>query len=159
MTNRQKLALTVCLLTVLAVIQGCPSINPPQLDPSVTKETGHRIVSISETLIGSPYRFGGDTPKGFDCSGLVRYIYGQIGIEAPHSSRKLYQQSIKVPLDRVQPGDLLFFRIKGKTVSHVAIYTQNSRFIHAPSSGKGVSTGSLNLYYWSSRLVGAGRLK
>jgi cell wall-associated NlpC family hydrolase len=149
----------VFVLAVLTISNGCTSVNRYDSTLTGAKVDGKQIVAISKTLIGAPYRFGGATPSGFDCSGLVRYVYNRLGIEVPHSSRMLYQKAKRVSLDRLQPGDLLFFKIDGKNVSHVAIYTQNSNFIHAPSSGKRVSIASLNSRYWSTRLTGAGRLR
>ena len=157
MVKRQKGVGLFCIFTILFFIHGCTSANPVHTNVNRAKGDGKLIVSITETLIGSPYRFGGDTPRGFDCSGLVHYVYNQVGIEVPRSSRMLHHKAKKVPVDKLQPGDLLFFKINGKTVSHVAIYSKNGQFIHAPSSGKTVSTASLNSRYWSVRFAGAGR--
>ena len=159
MTKWQNGVGMVIVLAVLTISNGCTSVNRSDSALTGAKVDGKQIVAISKTLIGAPYRFGGATPSGFDCSGLVHYVYNQFGIEVPHSSRMLHQKSKRIPLDRIQPGDLLFFKIDGKNVSHVAIYTQNSNFIHAPSSGKRVSIASLNSRYWSTRLAGAGRLR
>jgi cell wall-associated NlpC family hydrolase len=153
----QTIAGTIYLLMILAVVQGCTSASIPYTNTPRTDSTGTRIVTISKSLLGTPYRFGGDTPKGFDCRGLVQYVYKQVDIEVPHSSQMLYLQAKKIPLDKLQSGDLLFFKINGKTVSHVAIYLKNGHFIHAPSSGKSVSTARLDSRYWSTRLAGAGR--
>jgi cell wall-associated NlpC family hydrolase len=153
----QTIAGTIYLLMILAVVQGCTSASIPYTNTSRTDSTGTRIVAISKSLLGTPYRFGGSTPEGFDCSGLIHYVYKQSGIKVPRSSQLLYLQAKKIPLDKLQSGDLLFFKINGKTVSHVAIYLNNGRFIHAPSSGKSVSTARLDSRYWSVRLAGAGR--
>jgi cell wall-associated NlpC family hydrolase len=153
----KKVVEAIILFTFLTVVPGCSSVSPSYTKPAETNATGAQIATISKSLLGTPYRFGGDTPKGFDCSGLIHYVYKQAGIEVPRSSQLLYLQAKKIPLDKLQSGDLLFFKISGKTVSHVAIYLNNERFIHAPSSGKSVSTARLDSRYWSIRLAGAGR--
>jgi cell wall-associated NlpC family hydrolase len=108
-------------------------------------------------MLGTPYRYGGAGPNGFDCSGLVSYAYRSAGIRVPRSSGEQFRQAEKVPLSKLQPGDLLFFRLNPPKISHVAIYDRNGRFIHAPSSGKRVSYASLDNPYWRKHLVGAGR--
>ena len=149
-------ALLTCFITSVLLFSGC-STDRNISSYAQPGDDGRKIVSISETLIGSPYRYGGESPSGFDCSGLVRYVYRQIGINVPHSSRLLFQQADRVSLNRIQPGDLLFFRISKNKVSHVGIYASKGQFIHAPSSGKQVSIARLDSPYWEKRLVGAGR--
>lgn len=156
MSKRRVITLLACCFTVWLLIAGCSATPVAKTRPGDSGK-GERIVAISRSLLGSPYRYGGESKAGFDCSGLVRYVYRQLGLEVPHSSRLLYRQASRVDLKRLRPGDLLFFRIDGKTVSHVAIYTGAGRFIHAPSSGKKVSYARLDNRYWKKRLAGAGR--
>ena len=158
-TLNQKLTLIYSLAIVFLSISGCSSKIAPFSDSSKGSDTGTRVAAISEKMIGSPYSYGGDSPEGFDCSGLVRYVYRQAGIAVPHSSRMLYQQSIKVPINKLQPGDLLFFKIDYKTISHVGIFTEGLSFIHAPSNGKKVKISRLDSTYWAERLAGAGRFR
>lgn len=110
-------------------------------------------------MLGAPYRYGGDSPQGFDCSGLVLYSYRQANIKVPRTSLSQYQQSQAVSAHRLRPGDLVFFHIRGKKrgVTHVGIYQGNNRFIHAPSSGGEVTVARLDEPYWRNRLVGGGR--
>lgn len=157
MTSWHKQLGLLSLMTIVIVMTGCSTKILPAADLAGGTDTGKRVVAVSEQMLGAPYRYGGDTPQGFDCSGLVRYAYRKVGIEVPRSSRRLYKQSIKVPLNKLQPGDLLFFKINHRTISHVGIYTDNLIFIHAPSSGKNVRMARLDSDYWSTRLVGAGR--
>ncbi len=110
-------------------------------------------------MIGEPYRYGGAGPGGFDCSGLVYYSFRKAGISAPRTTNDQYSQSKRVPLSRLQAGDLVFFRISRNKLSHVGIYAGDGRFIHAPSSGKSVGYASLRAPYWRERLVGGGRLQ
>lgn len=117
---------------------------------------GQRAVAEARRLVGDPYRYGGASPAGFDCSGLVYFAYRKAGLRVPRTTRALYHDARPVAIGRLRPGDLLFFRF-GDTVQHVALYTGHGRFIHAPSTGESVSWGSLRDPFWRQRLVGAGR--
>jgi len=101
---------------------------------------------------GKPYRYGGNTPRGFDCSGLVQYSYSLAGIDLPRSTEGLWKYSSAIATRNLQPGDLLFFNQEGKRSSHVAIYVGRERFVHAPSTGKRVSIGNLDSAYWRRHL-------
>ncbi|HEY5672182.1 MAG TPA: C40 family peptidase [Malonomonas sp.] len=159
----------ILLLTVfLTACAGNPAvrlaaIKPPvvQTVPPVTGSaatlSGLTVVEHAREMLGIPYLYGGDSPQGFDCSGLVSYAYQQAGIEVPRTSSDQYRYAQKVPLHSLLPGDLLFFRLQPPKVSHVAIYDRDGRFIHAPSSGKEVSYASLDNPYWREHLLGAGR--
>ena len=129
------------------------AINPPK----AAVRAPLTVVAAARSVLGSPYRYGGTSTNGFDCSGLVSYAYRSVGIAVPRSSSEQFRQSIRVPLQNLQPGDLLFFRLNPPKVSHVAIYDRDGRFIHAPSSGKRVSYASLDNPYWRKHLVAAGR--
>lgn len=118
----------------------------------------HReAVAVAQQLLGTPYRYGGATPKGFDCSGLVHYAYGKAGAPVPRSTSALYRAAAPVNPRQLRPGDLLFFQIAGK-ISHVGIYAGDRTFIHAPSSGKRVSVGRLDSPYWQDHFIAAGRI-
>ena len=117
----------------------------------------HPVVAVAASLEGAPYRYGGHTPRGFDCSGLVFYAYNRVGIPVPRTTSGQRRRAHAVPLSELRPGDVLFFVLEGKKVSHVGIYAGGGSFIHAPSSGKKVSYASLESEYWRDRLVGAGR--
>lgn len=158
MVEWRNLFINICFLAIMTLAVGCAGRSHPADRYAHINNRGEQIVAISERLVGSPYRYGGETPKGFDCSGLVRYVYRQIGITVPHSSRRLFQQARKVSLDKLRPGDLLFFSISRNKISHVGIYADNGAFIHAPSSGKRVSVADMNNPYWEKRLIGAGRI-
>ncbi|MFO7593951.1 MAG: C40 family peptidase [Pseudomonadota bacterium] len=118
----------------------------------------HPAVAVAEQMLGKPYRYGGASPeRGFDCSGLIYYSYRRAGITLPRTSETLYRNAFKVSPENLKQGDLLFFRIEGK-VSHVGIYIGGDTFLHAPSSGKVVSYGSLDNPYWREHLLSAGRV-
>ncbi|GMO00245.1 C40 family peptidase [Parageobacillus thermoglucosidasius] len=116
------------------------------------------LIAEAKKLIGTPYRYGGTTPKGFDCSGFVYYTHKKVGKILPRSSNQMYQKGKAVHKSNLRPGDLVFFNTSKtkKGVSHVAIYIGNNRIIHAVS--KGVKIDSLSNSYWKSKYVGAKRL-
>ena len=159
------------LLWLLLIVQvtACAGSNPMSssraipapVSSTITKQgEAPAVVSVinsARKMLGVPYRYGGASPSGFDCSGLVSYAYRSAGISIPRSSAAQYLRAEKIPLSDLQPGDLLFFRLSPPKISHVAIYDRGGRFIHAPSSGKRVSYASLDNPYWYKHLVGAGR--
>lgn len=107
---------------------------------------------------GTPYRYGGNTPTGFDCSGLVQYGYARAGVRLPHGTDALRRVSNPIKTRHLQRGDLLFFDQDGKRSSHVGIYIGNDRFVHAPSTGKKVHVASLSDAYWRKHFAGARRV-
>jgi len=127
--------------------------------PLKTPSPATAIVTTARDMLGVPYRYGGSSPNGFDCSGLAVYVYRQAGIFIPRSSVDQYRHARKVPLNRLMPGDLLFFRLSPPKISHVAIYNGDGRFIHATSTGKYVSFASLDDPYWKEHLIAAGRFR
>lgn len=114
------------------------------------------ILSTALDLIGTPYRYGGTSPRGFDCSGFVHYVYKQQGILLPRTSAGQFHSGRTLTTDDAQPGDLVFFTTRrGKTISHVAIYLGKGLFVHAPSRGKRVTISSLySNKYWKYRYYG-----
>ncbi|MDE2197133.1 MAG: C40 family peptidase [Gammaproteobacteria bacterium] len=115
------------------------------------------IVRLVRQELGIPYHYGGDTPRGFDCSGLVFYVYRRAGIQVPRTANAQLYASQPLARDALQPGDLVFFEIAGDAQMHVGIYVGNGRFIHAPQSGGVVSYARLDDAYWRTRFVGGGR--
>lgn len=110
------------------------------------------LIKFAKTLIGTPYKYGGTTPKGFDCSGLVRFVFAELGHQLPRISREQYQAL--TPVDKPQIGDLVFFG-RGNRVSHVGIYVGGDKMLHAPSSGKAVAIDTFTSGYWGKRYIGA----
>ncbi len=155
---KTRLIVLIPLFT-LSLIAGCASQTNYAQAPNVSTtagKTSHPATTIATKMLGKPYRFGGASPSGFDCSGLVYYSYHKAGYRVPRTSQLQYQDSLPVKRGHMKEGDLLFFRIEGK-VSHVGVYLGNNQFIHAPSSGKRVSIASLDNPYWSKRFTKAGR--
>jgi cell wall-associated NlpC family hydrolase len=126
--------------------------------PSLGFSLGSEIVVRAIAFLGTPYQFGGNGPDAFDCSGLVRYVHQELGIEVPRTAAEQFRAAIAVELEQLEPGDLLFFRIKGDGVSHVAIYAGSGRFVHAPQTGRVIELRQLDDSYFRPRLIGAGRL-
>jgi cell wall-associated NlpC family hydrolase len=107
------------------------------------------------------YHRGGHEPStGFDCSGFVRYVFrNSLGLKLPSTSASQFHAGVKVSRADMKTGDLVFFRTRGKRISHVGIYLGNGHFIHAPTTGKRVSISSLDNGYWSKHFAGAKRPK
>lgn len=114
-----------------------------------------KVVSSALQTLGTPYRYGGKHPGGFDCSGLVHYTHHRAGVSVPRVAREQQRHARPVSLNGLRPGDLLFFELEGKN-EHVGIYIGQGEFIHAPSSGKRVSRTRLDDPYWRDRLVATG---
>ncbi len=116
------------------------------------------IIATAKQYIGVPYLWGGTTPKGFDCSGYVQYVYRQHGISLNRTTVTQYQHGTYVSKSDLQPGDLVFFQNTYKAgISHIGIYIGNSQFIHA-SSSKGITISNLNSSYYTSHYYGARRV-
>lgn len=118
----------------------------------------HPAVELAKTLLGIPYRWAGADPtRGFDCSGLVYYVFNQLQVRLPRVQRDLFHRSDQISLADLQPGDLLFFNTFAK-LSHVGIYIGEGRFIHAPRRGDSVSIASMDSSYYKPRYAGARRV-
>lgn len=137
---------------------------PPQrLWPVVAPENpeaANAVLMRAISLVGTPYRFGGNTPEGgFDCSGLVNYVYrDMLALSLPRTSRDLAgYQGPRIAPERLAAGDLVFFGQSGN-VSHVGIYVGEGRFVHAPSAGGTVRLDHLDGSYWRDHYTGAKRV-
>ncbi|HQR51147.1 MAG TPA: C40 family peptidase [Methylophilaceae bacterium] len=124
--------------------------------PNVAQE----VLLNALSLTGVQYKYGGKSPEtGFDCSGFVRYVFQQAAsLTLPHGARAISQLGQAIPLDQLQPGDLVFFNTLKSAFSHVGIYMGEGRFIHAPSSGGDIRIVDMNDSYWAKRFNGARRL-
>ncbi len=119
---------------------------------------GSKLVRVAAGLIGTPYKYGGDDPRGFDCSGLVFYSFDRLGIEVPRTAADQRRAASRIDVDALSPGDLVFFRNSARKVDHVGIYAGEGRFIHAPRAGQVVSYAYLDDPYYRAHFVSAGRL-
>jgi len=120
-------------------------------------QRGQQIASVARSYYGSPYRRGGTSSRGMDCSGLVVRALATQGISAPHNGAMLFRMGAPVKYENLQPGDVLFFTTRGLPIGHVGIWIGNNKFVHAANSRSGVIVSEVKGYY-AKRLVGARRL-
>ncbi len=158
----RRAAFAVIGTLCLAGCAGPTSVQSQPAEVSAAKRTpatiGERAAAVALRQVGVAYRYGGASPSGFDCSGLVQYAYRQAGKNVPRTTGQLWNSARVVPYDDLQAGDLLFFRFDGK-MSHVGIYVGDEQFVHAPSTGRAVSVESLDAAYYEQALMRAGRLR
>ncbi|MCC5043063.1 C40 family peptidase [Xanthomonas campestris pv. raphani] len=161
-----------CLMLGLSLLAACsqapvrrPAPAPatarvwPQVPPA-NPAAANNILMRALGLVGTPYRYGGNTPEsGFDCSGLVTYVYKDVlALSLPRTSHDLAAvQGPKIPAEKLSTGDLVFFGSSG-SVSHVGIYVGEGRFVHAPSSGGTVRLDFLDGAYWRDHYSGSKRV-
>jgi cell wall-associated NlpC family hydrolase len=153
----RRLLLAVALAATVFAIAAPAGFarHEPRPAPRPKPTLGERAAKVALRAVGVPYRWGGSSPAGgFDCSGLVYWAYGRLGVELPHSSYALYDRGRGVARSRMKPGDLLFFSGLG----HVGIYLGRGRMVHAPHSGRLVEVVSLGRSGYGGRLVGARRI-
>jgi cell wall-associated NlpC family hydrolase len=167
------------LAMVLAMLAGCAAPPGKVLAPRTSTGTSSKVVLSQRAFdeiatararelalhalshIGVPYRYGGTSPEGgFDCSGLVQYVYSRgAGLVLPRNTQALSAVGAPVDVGDLEPGDLVFFDTLRKPYSHVGIYLGDQRFIHAPTTGGQVELVDIRDRYWQSRYNGARRLE
>jgi len=147
----------IAVLCNIALFTGCVSA-PPRPTGKYSAAAADKAADTALAMVGRPYQYRGDSPDGFDCSGLVRYSYLSAGVNLPHGTGSLRPRTVPVLSRDMRKGDLVFFIQSGKKYSHVGIYLGDRRFVHAPSSGKRVRTESLDDPYWKKHFLGARRV-
>jgi len=150
----RRVARLMILLPISVVFVACASGPGSVSDRLADVRRGQSVVDLAERHIGAPYRWGGASPSGFDCSGLVRYVYAQVGVTLPHNAARQFRLGRPVSRDSLEPGDLVFF----DRLRHNGIYVGNGRFIHARQAGKRVSIASLDEDWYAAHWAGARRL-
>jgi cell wall-associated NlpC family hydrolase len=152
-----KLIFACGLLSACAIFPRFSSL--PDFDKEVS--AGLEDYSIAAIgLVGVPYRYGGNTPKGgFDCSGLIGYVYQKTGnIKLPRTTQEIAKYGKSLGNQTPAPGDLVFFNTQGDSHSHVGIYVGQGRFVHAPAEGGTVRLDRIRSNYWASRYTEARRV-
>lgn len=145
----------ILMLTILCLgllLQGCGGKGTAKRSPLADE-----IVGTAHKYLGVPYEYGGRSPSGFDCSGLVWYVFREHGIKLPDSSYKQAAVGEKIDKNELQPGDLVFFQSDGR-VGHVGLYIGDGTMIHAPGRGKRVRKASLSDTYYKTHYATARRL-
>ena len=116
------------------------------------------MVATALAFRGVPYRNGGSDPTGFDCSGLVQYVFAQVGTPLPRETREQFRVGRDVQPSEILPGDLVFFETVSRGPSHVGVAIGGGEFVHAPTSRGVVRVERLASSYWSTRLLGVRRV-
>jgi cell wall-associated NlpC family hydrolase len=135
------------------IAPNAPDLLSPRFD-------GRAIAQFALGFRGVPYRLGGADPGGFDCSGLVQYVFAQYGVTVPRVVEQQYEVGDTIRPSDIKPGDLIFFNTKrrGDGASHVGIAIGQDSFVHAPNSSGVVRIETLGSAYWGSRYLGARRV-
>ncbi|EHQ53138.1 MULTISPECIES: C40 family peptidase [Ectothiorhodospira] len=150
------LRLALVAATLLLGACGTSPTRPPA-DPETLDPQRSQVVFHALSMVGKPYRYGGTSPEdGFDCSGLVWFTHHHAGIPVPRTTTTQSEGVRRISTQALTPGDLLFFRTGRAGPGHVSIYIGDGRFVHAPSSGRPVTTEDLDHPYWSRRFLHAG---
>ena len=142
----------------LPAIEAEPEAVPPPVVQAIDPASGVALQALAH--LGTPYRVSGWSPQtGFDCSGLVAYVYREgAGLALPRNTFDLSRLGEPVERTALKPGDLVFYNTQRRDYSHVGIYLGEERFIHAPSSGGEVRVENLRADYWVRRYNGARRI-
>lgn len=123
----------------------------------ITSRIGAQVVATGKKYIGVPYVFGGTTPKGFDCSGFIQYVFKELGYNIPRLADEQYKLGKAAKVSELEPGDLVFFSTYEPGASHCGIYVGDGNFMHA-SSSKGIRVDALSNEYWRPRFIGARKI-
>lgn len=146
---------TVATTTTPVPDDTIPAITTPSYIPTGPLPAGHpEAAQLALAYLGVPYLWGGSTPDGFDCSGLVSYVYAQLGVALPHFAAAQWGFGATVPVEDLQPGDLVFF----DKLDHVGIYLGSGEFINAPHTGAFVRIDTLSEPWYRKHYVGARRI-
>lgn len=146
------------LAAALLLLAGC-AVDPGARQARPSNATTERVVEVALDMRGQPYRWGGESPRGFDCSGLVYYAYARAGLEVPRTTELQYEAIRRMYLHQLAPGDLVFFRTQNAVrPTHVGIFIGGGRFVHALNQSKPVHISRLDNRYWRQRVIAAGSL-
>jgi LysM repeat protein len=130
----------------------------PESPEFAEKTTPEKLTTFARKLLNIPYKFGGNTILGIDCSAYVKKVYSLMGVSLPRTAREQFNEGEQIEKEELSVGDLVFFRTYASFPSHVGIYLGNNLFIHASSKGKKVTIDNLETPYYMKRFIGAKRL-
>jgi len=156
--SRPIAAHSLLLVALLATLAACTPYQPGLPGDPATTDPGYALLQAAQSQIGAPYRYGGAGPDAFDCSGLVTFAHRRIGVAVPRTAAQQFAAATPVKRNELRPGDLVFFRLESRNISHVGIYAGENRFVHAPQSGGNVRMASLDEDHFMRSFAGAGRL-
>jgi cell wall-associated NlpC family hydrolase len=148
----------VVSLACVFVLAGATTVFAASSDEAAL-DPGALVANVARGQVGARYRWGGTSPAGFDCTGFVKWVYSQVGVDLPRNEAGQLASGERVGADELQPGDLLVFaNTYRRGLSHVGIYLGDSRFVHAVNERHGVTVSNLWDGYWSPRFVAASRV-
>ncbi len=133
-----------------------PPVDWQEIDR--TQATADQVCDMALSFLGTPYRYGGGTPEGFDCSGLVQFVFREVGVDLPRMTRDQSRFGSATTLRTMLRGDLIFFRIDRDIISHVGIYVGRGEFVHAPGTGKYIRIDSIDNSWWRRRVKAVRRI-
>lgn len=150
-------------IPILTALKSNPEEKVEEIEETKSEDLSQlslkeRILLFAKKMLHLPYKFGGNSYYGLDCSFFVKHVYSMVGIELPRTAREQFNIGIPVSKEELQPGDLVFFRTYAKFPSHVGIYLGDSLFIHASTRSKKVTIDSLEAPYYLKRFIGAKRI-
>jgi cell wall-associated NlpC family hydrolase len=131
----------------------------PKVEVPPAAGFGERAAALARQQMGKMYQWGGVGPDRFDCSGLVYFVYGKLGVAMPRVSSRQARMGREVTRPELQPGDMVYFATNGGRIDHVGIYLGKSRFVHAPRKGMPVRIDNLDNGWWRQKYRGARRIK
>jgi cell wall-associated NlpC family hydrolase len=158
MGSKMMLALVVAAVLFLPLeAEAAVTATQGSLVGQSRSSRGDAVVAVALQYQGVPYVFGGTTPRGFDCSGYVQFVFQKFSVKLPRSADLQFETGKAVGSNQLQPGDVVFFTTYEKGASHCGIYVGQGKFVHA-SSSQGVMVSSLADKYWLGRYLGARRM-
>jgi cell wall-associated NlpC family hydrolase len=155
----------ILLILLMLLCSACATTQrdvptPSKESENFSSDAMNDLAIYAMSLTETPYQYGGNSPeRGFDCSGFVHYVFlKSLGLNLPRTSQEISRAGEPLKEDQLHPGDLVFFNTQQQPYSHVGIYVGESRFVHAPKSGKAIAIVSMRDNYWRSRYDGARRI-
>ena len=153
----RRLALC-CAGALVLSFSATAAMAAPDSAPLPAADPGVQLADLAQQSVGSPYRWGGTSPAGFDCTGFVMWVYSQFGVDLPHNVAGQFASGPSVAAEDLAPGDVLVFaNTYTRGLSHVGIYIGDGQFVHAADERHGVTVSSLWDSYWAQHFVGASR--